>query len=87
MLLRSLACRHGSAAPEILQEAKSLNDLGEHFGHTLYSSEVDYLIQREWALTADDILWRRTKVGLHANSQQKQALVHYLHSRTETPVQ
>ena len=86
-LLRTLACRHGSAAPEILQEAKSLNDLGEHFGHTLYASEVDYLTQREWALTADDILWRRTKVGLHANSQQKQALVNYLHSRTETPVQ
>ena len=39
--------------------------LGEHFGADLYAREVDYLVAHEWACTADDVLWRRTKAGLH----------------------
>ena len=42
-----------------------MNDLGRHFGDELYSREVDYLVDQEWALTADDVLWRRSKLGLH----------------------
>jgi glycerol-3-phosphate dehydrogenase len=40
-------------------------DLGEDFGAGLTAAEVDYLIRREWARTAEDILWRRSKLGLH----------------------
>ena len=84
--LTAIARRHGDAAPTVLGNAQNLIDCGQHFGDTLYEREVDYLIEREWALTADDILWRRTKCGLHINAQQKQALVDYLHARPATPV-
>jgi glycerol-3-phosphate dehydrogenase len=42
-----------------------MNDLGQHFGDDLYSREVQYLIDKEWAMTAADVLWRRSKLGLH----------------------
>ena len=73
----ALVRRHGDATPALLGDAKTLADCGLHFGHTLYANEVDYLCKREWALTAEDVLWRRTKCGLHLNSQQKQALETY----------
>ena len=77
-LIHALVCRHGDATPAVLGNATSPEALGRHFGHTLYSNEVDYFMAREWALTADDVLWRRTKCGLHLNDQQKQALVKYI---------
>lgn len=76
--LTELASRHGSATREVLNGAQNPGDCGLHFGHTLYANEVDYLLQQEWAHTADDILWRRTKCGLHLNPPQKQALVTYV---------
>jgi glycerol-3-phosphate dehydrogenase len=45
--------------------AKSMADLGEDFGGGLTAAEVDYLVRREWARSAADILWRRSKLGLH----------------------
>ncbi|MEE9337670.1 MAG: hypothetical protein V3U87_06290, partial [Methylococcaceae bacterium] len=44
------------------------------FGHGLYQKEVEYLIHTEWALTADDILWRRTKLGLYFTQKEKEKL-------------
>ena len=55
---------YGSRARDFLENAKSYEDLGESFGYGLYQREVEYLISTEWAVTADDILWRRTKLGL-----------------------
>ena len=49
----------------ILGEATCLADLGEDFGGGLTAAEVDYLVTQEWARTADSILWRRSKLGLH----------------------
>ena len=46
-------------------------DLGEHYGGGLTRAEIDYSIAHEWARSADDILWRRTKVGLHLNEAQR----------------
>jgi glycerol-3-phosphate dehydrogenase len=77
-LLRSLVLRHGSATPGILGTATGLAELGQHFGGTLYQREVDHFITCEWAHTPEDILWRRTKCGLHLNPQEKQALVDYV---------
>ncbi len=77
-LIRALVARHGDATPAVLGNAKTPADLGQHFGHTLYAREVDYFVKREWAHTADDVLWRRTKCGLHINSQQKQVLEEYV---------
>lgn len=80
-LLDTLVRRHGDQIGVVLGGAITEAELGQHFGHTLYAREVDYFIDREWALTADDILWRRTKAGLHVNTQQKQLLTNYLSAR------
>jgi glycerol-3-phosphate dehydrogenase len=63
-LARRLARSYGSLCLEFLGDAQSLADLGQNFGAGLFRAEVDYLVEREWALTAEDILWRRTKLGL-----------------------
>jgi glycerol-3-phosphate dehydrogenase len=57
-------------------------DLGQDFGHGLTATEVDYLVASEWAVTAEDILWRRTKLGLRFDDAQIRALKHYLDKRT-----
>ena len=56
---------YGARAARVLGEAKSAADLGRHFGATLTEAEVRYLIDQEWAVTAEDVLWRRSKLGLH----------------------
>ena len=79
--LRALARRQGSRAAQILGDAASMADLGTHFGHTLYAREVEYLVANEWALTADDILWRRTKCGLHLSQAERDAVAAWLAAR------
>lgn len=64
-LLTRLAHRHGSRLESVIGDAKGLADLGRHFGEGLTEREVAYMKSDEWAVTADDILWRRTKLGLH----------------------
>ena len=59
------ARNYGTRINVLLGEASSMNDLGHHFGGPLYQAEVEYLIENEWARTSDDILWRRSKKGLH----------------------
>ena len=43
---------------------ETIKDLGKHFGGNLYEREVVWLMTREWAMTAEDVLWRRSKMGL-----------------------
>ncbi|RUL76681.1 glycerol-3-phosphate dehydrogenase [Dyella choica] len=73
---------YGSRAARILGQARSLHDLGEHFGADLYQAEVDYLRAMEWAVDASDVLWRRSKLGLRLTPEQVQRLAAYL---TDTP--
>jgi glycerol-3-phosphate dehydrogenase len=54
--------------------ADGINGLGRHYGDDLYRCEIDYLIDREWARTSTDILWRRSKLGLHLAPATVQAL-------------
>ena len=63
--MRVLARRHGSGLDDLLEGVKTVADLGRHFGGHLYEIEVRYLMRDEWAVEADDVLWRRTKEGLH----------------------
>jgi glycerol-3-phosphate dehydrogenase len=70
--------RHGSLAEEIIGDAKVERDLGRNFGGGLYQREVDYLVKNEWAREADDVLWRRTKCGLHMTADEKAAVRDYL---------
>tara|TARA_B100000508_G_scaffold139324_1_gene137080 strand:- start:800 stop:2299 length:1500 start_codon:yes stop_codon:yes gene_type:complete len=69
---------YGSHARKLLYRCQHLNDLGEYFGADLYQREVDYLVEHEWAEQADDILWRRSKLGLHFSLQQAARLSEYL---------
>lgn len=81
LFLRGIALRHGSLARDVLQDARDVSDLGENFGAGLFGREVDYFIEREWARTAEDILWRRSKAGLFLGKVQKQALEHYVFNK------
>ncbi|MGB7755003.1 MAG: glycerol-3-phosphate dehydrogenase [Salinisphaera sp.] len=69
---------YGTRVREIVGEAKSLDDLGEHFGADLYAAEVDYLCAHEWARTAEDIIWRRSKLGLRLRPDEVERLARYL---------
>jgi len=71
---------YGTRAEQVLGEARCLEDLGEMFGATLCEAEVIYLIRHEWAQTADDILWRRSKLGLHMNDEEKARLQDWVRS-------
>ncbi len=73
--------RHGSRAGSILGEAKVLGDLGRHFGAGLTEREIDYLRSAEWAVTADDVLWRRTKCGLHMSAAERAAVRDFMAGR------
>jgi glycerol-3-phosphate dehydrogenase len=73
-VIRRLVRSYGTRARRWLGNAMSLADLGKHFGHGLYAREVDYLIVSEWARSADDILWRRTKLGLRFTPEEISAL-------------
>lgn len=77
----ALLRRHGTRAQRVLGEAKTAQDLGTHFGHTLYAAEVDYLVAHEWARSVEDVLWRRTKCGLHVTAGQRNALAAYLYEK------
>jgi glycerol-3-phosphate dehydrogenase len=82
MLLR-LAKAYGADTANILRNATRLSDLGEDFGAGLYAAEVDYLVDNEFARTAEDILWRRSKLGMHLPASVASALDQYLARRGE----
>ena len=69
---------YGSEAETVLQGARSLPDLGPCFGANLTAAEVDYLVREEWAVTAEDILWRRTKLGLRLSQDEVAKLEDHL---------
>ncbi len=77
MILR-YAKNYGTRVHILLENAHSLHDLGEDFSHGLYQKEVEYLVKYEWAMTADDILWRRTKLGLEFSEVEKNKLESWL---------
>jgi glycerol-3-phosphate dehydrogenase len=66
-LVHRYARAYGARAREFLRGFKRLTDLGEHLGDGVYEVEISYLVNVEWALTLDDILWRRSKLGLHVS--------------------
>lgn len=81
-LAQRWAASYGSRAWRLLDGVHCLMDLGENFGAGLYAHEVDYLCAEEWATSADDILWRRSKLGLLLGPMQQQKLVRYLARKT-----
>ena len=73
-VLRRLARAYGTRTRTLLGDATDMPSLGQHFGDTLYAREVAYLVEAEWATTADDILWRRSKLGLKIDKAGVEAL-------------
>jgi glycerol-3-phosphate dehydrogenase len=75
-LPESLAARYarayGSRAREFLRGFKRLPDLGANLGDDIYEAEIAYLVNTEWALTIEDLLWRRSKLGLHVSEDTQQ---------------
>ena len=69
-LIRRLARAYGTLAREILKDARSNADLGRDFGAGLTEAELQYLVEREWAMTAEDVVWRRSKLGLRLAKDQ-----------------
>lgn len=65
---------YGTEAVEMLGQAKSRDDLGRDFGATLTECEVRWMIEREFVETAEDAVWRRTKLGLRMSAQEIAAL-------------
>jgi len=77
-LARRLVRSYGTEAFLLLEGADSLAALGRDFGAGLTEAEVMWLIRNEFACSAEDILWRRTKLGLHMDDGQKDALAAFL---------
>jgi glycerol-3-phosphate dehydrogenase len=77
-VVERLARAYGTRARDILTGVESATDLGTHFGAGLYQREVEYLIRNEWAMTAEDILWRRSKLGLRLTEAESGALADWL---------
>src|SRR3954468_13091362 len=69
-----LAHAYGTRAAKLLGNAKSIADLGQSFGAGLTEAEVRYLMANEWAMSAEDIVWRRSKLGLRLSADEIAAL-------------
>jgi glycerol-3-phosphate dehydrogenase len=67
--------------PMVLGSAHQLTDLGEPIADGLYEAELEYLVAREWAAGADDVLWRRSKLGLQLAPEQHQRVADWLMRR------
>lgn len=83
-LATHLVRHYGSLAKKMTANITSKEELGTPFGHELYGFEVDYLIEQEWAESSDDILWRRTRMGLYLTEQQVIALDEYIAQKLST---
>ena len=80
---RRLIRLYGTRAHAVMGDARSFDDLGRHFGGRLYEREISYLVENEWATTADDVLWRRTKEGLRLNDSQRADVAAFLDTTVE----
>ncbi|MEJ2625922.1 MAG: glycerol-3-phosphate dehydrogenase [Pseudolabrys sp.] len=84
-LAERYARAYGTRAEILLADAKRVDDLGADLGEGLYEAEINYLTSYEWALSAADILWRRSKLGLHASPDMVERLSAWLAERGIAP--
>ena len=69
---------YGTRARYFLRGARRIEDLGEHLGGGIYEAEIAYLVLKEWAMTLEDILWRRSKWGLHVTKDTEKNIARIL---------
>jgi glycerol-3-phosphate dehydrogenase len=79
-----LAHAYGTRAARLLGNAKSASDLGRWFGAGLSEAEVRYLISSEWARTAEDVVWRRSKLGLRLTAAEIAAIDDWISAHQST---
>ena len=79
---KRLCDAYGSRVSQILQSARRMEDLGTCFGADLTAAEVRYLMHHEWAESPDDVLWRRSKLGLRFSAEQREALAQFMTGAT-----
>ena len=77
---RRLVGSYGTRMDRILGSARTMDDLGPLLGGDLTAAEVTYLMRTEWAETAEDVLWRRSKLGLHLTPAEQAAVAHFMGS-------
>jgi glycerol-3-phosphate dehydrogenase len=77
-LAQRFAHAYGTRTERVLGDAKNLADLGADIGGGLHEAEINYLTFYEWALTAEDVLWRRSKLGLHVSPDTATRLTDWL---------
>ncbi|MDU6243555.1 MAG: glycerol-3-phosphate dehydrogenase C-terminal domain-containing protein, partial [Bradyrhizobium sp.] len=75
---RRLAGAYGTRLADVLGDASSRAELGRAFGSQLTEAEVRYLMTKEWARFPDDVLWRRTKLGLTLGAAEQEALAAFM---------
>jgi glycerol-3-phosphate dehydrogenase len=80
-LARRLVRAYGTRVDRLLARWGNGLDLGRRFGADLTQAEVDYLMDEEWAMRADDVLWRRSKLGLRVSKEEAAALDAYMVQR------
>ena len=85
-LARRWATLYGSRVWQMLGDVRSVDGLGPELGPQLFAREVDYLRREEWANEVDDILWRRTKLGLAFSAEDTQRLQRYLLEQPASPL-
>ena len=72
---------YGTRAWQLLGDAKSVSDMGLQFGGSLTGREVEYLMDQEWAQSAEDVVWRRTKIGIRLKKEEIETLNNWMHER------
>src|SRR5205085_10646458 len=75
---RRLVRAYGTRVERVLGPARRLDDLGPCLGADLTAAEVRYLMEREWAQTEDDVLWRRSKLGLRFSPDERERLAKFM---------
>lgn len=75
--VRRMARAYGTRMSKVLGDAQNLGDLGQSFGGGLSAAEVIYLIRHEFARSAEDVLWRRSKLALHLTPDEQTRLIHW----------
>jgi len=78
-----MARAYGGRIADLLGEARCLADLGEMLAPGVFARELDYLRKTEWARAGDDVLWRRSKLGLHLDAEQRAAIDAWMARRSE----
>ena len=81
---RRLVDAYGTRVDRVLGAASGLDDLGMRFGADLTAAELRYLMSKEWAQTADDVLWRRSKLGLRLTAEQAARLDRFMAQASPT---